>query len=115
MDASEMSVEELQAALAAKQGLTVVDGARTVEVRGHTFTITPDIDKSWECVDFALALGDAQADSDRAMEVIAKAFALVELATGYDRKALYQLYGNVGMSEFFQIVGELAGNCLPKN
>ena len=60
-------------------------------------------------------LQKAQQDESLAMEVIAKAFALVQLATGYDRKALYQLYGNVGMSEFFQIVGELAGKCLPKN
>lgn len=115
MDASEMSVEELQAALAAKTRLTVVDAPRIVEVRGHTFTIDPDIDKSWECVDFALAIGEARDDEAVAMSVITKAFALIELATGYDRRALYELYGNVGMTEFFQIAGELAGKCLPKN
>lgn len=114
MDASEMSVEELEAALAAKRP-SLTEVPRIVEVQGRTFQIEPGIEDSWEAVDFAMAIAEASVNEDNYTEGVAKAFALIEAATGYDRKRLYEACGAKGIKAFFQFAFELAGKCLPKN
>ena len=116
MDASEMSVDELEAALAAKRGLTTIKGdTRTIEVHGHTFEVSPGVEDSWEAIDFMMAIAEASESEDHYTEGVVKAFALIEAATGYKRKDLYELFGPIGMERFFQYAFELASKCLPKN
>lgn len=116
MDTSEMSVDELEEALAAKRAEVLANTPkRFVEVHGHTFEVKPGIEDSWEAIDFMMAIAEASENEDHYTTGVVKAFALIEAATGYTRKDLYKEFGPIGMERLFQYVFELAARCLPKN